>query len=127
MMMESQSKISTVLIYAVVVLVGLFGISKISTTEKNPSMNFRASIQDSTTRLDFEIYNSYTKTSPIQYTPWQYLAEPFREATLAIREAFSEGDSNPDRYVWEIDGEKKTGSTVSHTFTSLGKKNNKGD
>jgi len=122
MMMESQSKISTVLIYAVVVLVGLFGISKISTTEKNPSMNFRASIQDSTTRLDFEIYNSYTKTSPIQYTPWQYLAEPFREATLAIREAFSEGDSNPDRYVWEIDGEKKTGSTVSHTFTSLGKK-----
>jgi len=120
--MESQPKITTALIYAVVVLIGLYGISEISISQKNPSMNFRATNNDdSTTRLDFEIYNSYTQKNPIQYSPWEYLAEPHREATLSIREAFSEGDSEPDRYVWEIDGEeKKAGSTISHTFTSLG-------
>jgi len=120
--MESQSKITTALIYTVVFFVGLFAISKISSSKEIQSSNFRATNQDSTAQLDFDIYNLYTKNSPIQYSPWDYLAEPYREATLSIREAFSEGDSNPDRYLWTIDGEKKTGSTISHTFTSVGKK-----
>jgi len=117
-MMETKSKFVAI-VCAAIALAGILGLSMISRHDSGPSMNFRASNVDSSTTLDFEIYNSYTKLSPITNSPWRYLAEPYREATLSILETSS--TDNPDRYRWEINGEEKTGSTISHTFYTIGK------
>lgn len=107
-------------ITAVILCAMTIAYSSLHSSLKDPqSTELNEIHQKKSKSISFDVYNVYTKTSPINHYPWEFIVEPHRESTFCIIKSGVSTESYS--YEWNIDDAKYQGLNVTHTFTRLGK------